>query len=402
MAKPSGPFRINQDCANLAVMNKPFSKEEISRYARHFALPGFTVETQEKLRSARVAVVGAGGLGLPVIQYLAAAGCGYIRIIDPDKVERMNLQRQVLYTEADLGQPKAVCAAEWVQRFNSRCQAEPVAALLDPGNARDLLKDTDLVVDATDNFPARYLVCDAAWFLEKPVIYGSVFQYAGQVSVFNLPVDNGRRGPNYRDLFPTPPGPGEAPDCTIGGVLGALTGVIGTLMAVETLKVLTGLGEPLSGKLLVYDALRATTRTFRFAARDDNPLSGKEPAIKDLIDYEAFCGTALSAPSVPSIEAEELRKLLHSENAPILLDVREAFEREIMCLESIHIPERLIDRHLEKIPPTGPLVVYCKEGIRSARVVKKLLARFPGRDIRNLSGGIMAWKRKFEPGWAEY
>lgn len=383
-------------------MKRALSNEELSRYARHFALPEFSMKSQQQLKNARVTIIGAGGLGLPVLQYLAAAGCGHIRIIDPDTVERMNLQRQILFSETDIGKAKAVCAAQWVQKFNKHIEVESIVDLLNSANAYTYLKDVDLIVDATDNFPARYLLCDASWFLKIPVIYGAVYRYSGQISVLNLQDKTGRLSPNYRDLFPNPPAPGQVPDCSIGGVLGSLTGVIGTMMSVEALKIITGIGKSLAGKLLMYDAINNSTQSFGFQHRPDNPLSGNSPDIDRLIDYELFCGYAEKIPDVAGISVDELHRLMQSGKQPVMLDVREAFELEFMRFEAVNIPENELGENMDKIPSYDPLIVYCKAGIRSARVVQKLKALLPDRSIFNLQEGIMAYKRRYRPDWPEY
>ncbi len=374
----------------------------MSRYARHFALPGFSMAAQQKLKNARIAIIGAGGLGIPVLQYLSAAGCAYLRIIDPDKVERMNLQRQVIFREKDCGLPKATLAAAWVKAFNPMLICEAIQDRLQAGNAMEYLKDMDVVIDATDNFPARYLICDATFFLQIPVVYGSVYRYAGQVSVFNHQEAKGKLSPNYRDLFPEPPGPAQIPDCSIGGVFGALTGIVGNMMAVETIKIICGIGQTLSGKLLTYDTLESKQEIFSFKSRADNPLSGEHPSIKQLIDYDIFCKMAESAVDVPGIAVDELHQLIQAGKKPAMLDVREFFELAFVRFDAVHIPEREIAQRQDEIPAKDPLIVYCKVGIRSARVVKMLKEQFPKRQILNLEGGIMAWREKYEPGRPEY
>jgi len=385
----------------LALVKQLLSNQEMSRYSRHLALSGFSIESQQRLKNARIAIIGAGGLGIPVLEYLSAAGCAYLRIIDSDKVEMLNLQRQVIFKEDDCGQSKAIVAAAWVKAFNKMVQCEAIADRLQATNAMEYLQDIDIIIDATDNFATRYLICDASFFLQIPVVYGSVYRYAGQVAVFNRKAAKGKMSPNYRDLYPEPPGPGEIPDCSIGGVLGALTGVIGSMMANETIKLITGIAEVLTGKLLLYDALKNNTQIFHFENRVDNPLSGSSPTISSLIDYDNFCGIA-EVPKVPGISVEALHHLMGEGEKPALLDVREAFELNFMHLKAKHIPEKEILNRLDEIPRQNPLIVYCKAGIRSAKVVKRLKERFPERQILNLEGGIMAWKQEYEPDWPEY
>src|SRR5687768_10473974 len=267
-----------------------FSKEELARYNRHIIIPEFGLESQQKLKAAKVLVVGSGGLGSPVLLYLAAAGVGTLGIIDFDVVDDSNLQRQILFGVESVGIPKVEAAKQRLVALNPHINIRLYNEQLTSKNALDIIRDYDVVADGTDNFPTRYLVNDACILTGKPNVYASIFQFEGQVSVFNYRNAKGEVGPNYRDLYPTPPPPGLVPSCAEGGVLGVLPGIIGSMQASEVIKVITGVGETLSGRFFIFDALNFETRTFKISRRDDNPINGKNPTIKDLIDYEQFCG----------------------------------------------------------------------------------------------------------------
>ena len=267
-----------------------FTKEELARYNRHIIIPGFGMEAQQKLKKAKVLVIGSGGLGSPVLLYLAAAGVGTLGIVDFDVVDDSNLQRQVLFGIDEIGKPKVEAARRRLAALNPYIQLNIYNTHLNSSNALDIVKDYDVIADGTDNFPTRYLVNDASVLLGKPNVYASIFQFEGQVSVFNYTDSNGNTGPNYRDLYPTPPPPGLVPSCAEGGVLGVLPGIIGSLQALEVIKVITGVGETLSGRFYIFDAVNFESRTFNIKRREDNPVNGKNPTITALIDYEQFCG----------------------------------------------------------------------------------------------------------------
>src|SRR5689334_12978994 len=287
-----------------------FSKAELERYNRHIIIPEFGLAAQQKLKAAKVLVVGSGGLGSPVLLYLAAAGIGTIGIVDFDVVDDSNLQRQVLFGVNEIGKPKVEAAKARLQALNPHIEFILYNTQLTSHNAPDIIKDYDVVADGTDNFPTRYLVNDACVLLGKPNVYASIFQFEGQVSVFNYRNANGELGPNYRDLYPTPPPPGLVPSCAEGGVLGVLPGIIGSLQALEVIKVVTGVGEPLVGRFYIFDALSFESRTFNISRRDDNPLNGKNPTITTLIDYEQFCGLKNDVKTtVKEISAQELYDL---------------------------------------------------------------------------------------------
>ena len=296
-------------CGNLQDMS--LSGNEEIRYARHLILPQFGREGQELLKKSRVLVVGAGGLGAPVLQYLTAAGTGTIGVVDFDVVDESNLQRQVLFSHSDLGKRKASSAIAKLSTQNPHVSFVEHNMKLDSSNAMEVIRNYDLVVDGTDNFPSRYLINDACVLLDRPFIYGSIFQYEGQVSVFNFD-----GGPNYRDLFPTPPPPGMVPSCAEGGVLGVLPGIIGSVQALEAIKLLCGMGDLLSGRLFLFDALSFTTRTVRIRKDPDNPLSGSHPTITELIDYEEFCSGPVSQ-KLKTLSVEQLHDMLETGEEPV-------------------------------------------------------------------------------------
>lgn len=371
-----------------------FSKTELERYSRHLIIPEFNIKGQRKLKAASVLVVGTGGLGSPLLLYLAAAGVGTIGILDYDTVDESNLQRQVLFSESDVGKPKVDAAVERLKGLNPFIEYKTHYVQLRSDNALDLFKDYDVIVDGTDNFPTRYLVNDACVILDKPNVYGSIFRFEGQVSVFNYTDKNGITGPNYRDLFPAPPPPGLVPSCAEGGVLGMLPGIIGSLQANEVIKVISGIGNTLSGRLFLLDALTFETRTLKL---QKNP---KTPKIKKLIDYEQFCGFGDEPvlPKVKEVEVQELdqwRKLQKLDYQ--LIDVREDFELEISTIGGEWIPQTEIDSALEQINSNKKVVIYCRSGIRSAQAIELLQNKYGFENLYNLKGGINAWAEKIDP-----
>jgi len=291
----------------MAIHDIHFTKEELARYNRHIIIPEFGEEAQLKLKAAKVLIIGSGGLGSPALLYLTAAGIGTIGIVDFDVVDDSNLQRQVLFDIHEIGKPKVEAAKRRLEALNPYTRIILHNTHINSGNALGIIKDYDVIADGTDNFPTRYLVNDATLLLDKPNVYGSIFQFEGQVSVFNYVNKRGERGPNYRDLYPTPPPPGLVPSCAEGGVLGVLPGIIGSLQALEVIKVITGIGEPLSGRFYTFDALNFESRTFNIKRRKDNPVNGKNPTIRELIDYEQFCGMrAVEEKPVKEISATDL------------------------------------------------------------------------------------------------
>jgi sulfur-carrier protein adenylyltransferase/sulfurtransferase len=376
------------------------STEETHRYSRQILLPDFGTKNQIKLLNSSVLVIGAGGLGSPALLYLAAAGVGRLGIIDFDNVDVSNLQRQVLFTTADVGKPKAQLAAERVRAINPSVKTDVYIEQLTSANALNILSHYDLIIDGSDNLPTRYLVNDACIFLKKPLIYGAVFQFEGQVSVFNQLLNDGTRGPNYRDLFPQPPPPEMVPSCSEGGVLGVLPGVIGTLQASEAIKVITGIGTTLSGRLFLYDGLDFSTRTVNIRKDDANPISGKNPSITSLIDYVAFCNPNKQQP-VPEISVQELKALMTSGTKFQLIDVREPTEVAIVSLQGINIALKNLNTEIHLISKEIPVVVHCKSGGRSASAVR-LLQEKGFINVKNLSGGIIKWITEINPELPKY
>lgn len=367
---------------------KAFSKEEIQRYSRHLLMPDFNIEGQKKLRNATILVVGAGGLGSPALLYLAAAGTGSIIVVDDDLVSLDNLQRQVLYGTSDIGKSKAACAKTKLEQLNPHCHVQCIDARLSSGNALDLLAHCDVVVDASDNFPTRYLVNDACVILRKPLVYGSVFRFEGQLSVFNFIDANGVTGPNYRDLFPHPPAPHLAPDCAESGVIGALPGIIGSMQAIEAIKVATGVGNPLAGRLHIVDAFSFESRTITFKKHPDTP------EITQLEDYDAFCGLDRgSTPiDVPEYTAQQLHQALASDRDQLqLIDVREQYEYDIAHLDARLIPLRELEARMDEIDQSKRTIVYCRSGMRSATAVRTLREKHGFDHVYNLKGGLLAW-----------
>src|SRR5918993_3281508 len=368
-----------------------FSKEELARYNRHIIIPEFGLESQKKLKAAKVLVIGSGGLGSPVLLYLAAAGVGNIGIVDFDVVDDSNLQRQVLFGVTEVGKFKAEAAKQRLQSLNPYINIQVHKVQLTSSNALDIIRDYDVVADGTDNFPTRYLVNDASVLLGKPNVYASIFQFEGQVSVFNYTNASGELGPNYRDLYPTPPPPGLVPSCAEGGVLGVLPGIIGSMQASEVIKVITGVGETLSGRFFIFDALNFETRTFKISRRDDNPISGKNPTIKELIDYEQFCGMKAVEKPVKEISVKDLYDWQVKGEKFQLIDVREPHEYDIVNLGAELIPLATVSANADKIDKDKKVVLHCKMGGRSATAIRELEEKYGFENLYNLKGGILAY-----------
>ncbi|HET7306144.1 MAG TPA: molybdopterin-synthase adenylyltransferase MoeB [Segeticoccus sp.] len=377
----------------------PLPRPEVERYARHLLLPEVGLEGQLRLRRARVLVVGAGGLGSPALLYLAAAGVGTIGVVDDDDVELSNLQRQVIHGDGDLGRPKTLSAQERVAEVNPHVTVVRHDLRLAADNALDLIGGYDLVLDGTDNFPTRYLVNDACVLLGKPHVWGSIYRFDGQVSVWWA-----GHGPCYRCVFPEPPPPGMVPSCAEGGVLGVLPAAIGSVQATEALKLVLGIGEPLVGRLLVHDALRQTWDTLRVQPDPACPVCGEQPTITELREENAFCAVpaAAGAEPVPSLDVHQLADLLDRTGGPgtavTLVDVRGPGERAIVSIPgATGIPmEDFRSGAALAALPSGPLVLYCKSGARSAEATRILLDA--GRhDVRNLEGGVLAWVARVHP-----
>lgn len=394
----------------ISTTEVAFSKAEIERYSRHLIIPDFNIVGQRKLKAAKVLVVGGGGLGSPMLQYLAAAGVGTIGIVDYDIVDDSNLQRQVLYGLESIGKLKVDEAKARLLSQNPHITINTHNVLLTSDNALEIIKDYDVVADGTDNFPTRYLVNDACVLLGKTNVYASIFQFEGQVSVFNYTDKEGNTGPNYRDLFPTPPPPGLVPSCAEGGVLGVLPGIIGSIQALEVIKVVSGVGDPLTGRLFLFDALSFTTRILKIHRDKSNPLSGENPTQTELIDYVQFCGVpAVEGETLEKPDADLKRKSVHDLVAYRkdgtdfqLIDVREAYEYEIVNIQGELMPESGIEAFLGKIDRKKPVVVHCRSGKRSADVIRKLESEYGFTNLYNLEGGILAYVEEIDNSLPKY
>ncbi len=372
------------------------STEEYQRYARHLAIPDFGLEGQQKLKAARVLVVGAGGLGSPLLLYLAAAGVGHIGIVDFDTVDASNLQRQVLYHTGDLKQPKATTAKAKLLALNPYINIEVFPVQLTSENALDILKDYDIVADGTDNFPTRYLVNDACVILNKINVYASIFRFEGQVAVFNYPLDDGSRSPNYRDLFPEPPPPGLVPNCAEGGVLGVLPGIIGSLQASEVIKIITGVGDPLAGKLFIFDVASFTPRVLKIPKMPGTPIT-------KLIDYEQFCGLKQQTDMVKEITVKELKKMMDDGVEFQLIDVREPYEYEFCNIDGELMPLSTVPQNADNIARDKPVIMQCRSGKRSAQAIQLLQSIDPAfENLYNLKGGILAWSDEIDNSIPKY
>ncbi|MBI2221438.1 MAG: molybdopterin-synthase adenylyltransferase MoeB [Acidobacteria bacterium] len=382
--------------------------DEVQRYSRHLILPEVGVEGQRRLKAARVLCVGAGGLGSPAALYLAAAGVGTLGIVDFDAVDASNLQRQILHGTNDVGRSKLESARDRLGALNPGVRIETHEHALSSANALRILRDYDVVLDGTDNFATRYLVNDACVILGKPNAYGSIFRFEGQASVFGVP-----GGPCYRCLYPEPPPPGLVPSCAEGGVLGVLPGVIGTIQATETIKLILGSGTTLAGRLLLYDAWTMRFRELKLRRDPACPVCGDQPTIRELIDYEQFCGAAASAVAAPpaalppSLESDvrELKAAIDAGRAPYILDVREPQEFQICRIPgSTLIPLGQLGGRVPELLSASagrPIVVHCKSGVRSAKAVHLLRERGV-EQVRNLKGGILAWIDQIDPSQPKY
>lgn len=368
------------------------SKEEIYRYSRHLLIPEVGIKGQKKLKASKVLIIGTGGLGSPVSLYLAAAGIGKIGLIDHDVVDESNLQRQIVHSTSSIGVPKVESAKERLLEINPYIEIETYPLLLSRDNALEIMKEYDLIIDGTDNFSTRYLVNDACFFLKKPYVYGSIFRFDGQVTVFFPEV-----GPCYRCLYPEPPPPGTVPSCAEGGVFGVLPGVIGALQATEAIKLLLNIGEPLIGKLLLYDALKMEFRGLKIKKDPNCPLCGENPSIHALVDYESFCGIENYAidPQV-ELSPQEVRDKLKNSSQIKILDVREPHEWEICHLPgSIFIPLNELPSKLSELDPTKEYIVVCKVGKRSYSALELLLGA--GFKAYHLRGGLNAYAKEVDP-----
>ena len=368
----------------------PLSETEYSRYARHLRLQGFGESAQLKLKAARVLVIGAGGLGSPILLYLAAAGVGTIGIIDDDTVELSNLQRQILFNSNNLGTPKSITAAEALRAINPLIEVITYTYKLSTANAINIFSGYDVIADGSDNFPTRYLANDAAVLTGKPLVYGSVFRFEGQVSVFNYVDRNGERGPNYRDLFPVPPPPGSVPDCNEAGVLGVLPGIIGSMQALEILKIIAGIGTILSGRIFHFDALSQQSQTFMLNRNKDNPLNGDHPAINALIDYDVFCSGGVA---INQLSPAQLEQMMVNGEAFDLIDVRTATEYNEINIGATLMPLEDILAGELRVNPDRIQVLHCKSGSRSTRAIRHLMSEANANNLNlyNLQGGLDAY-----------
>jgi molybdopterin/thiamine biosynthesis adenylyltransferase/rhodanese-related sulfurtransferase/molybdopterin converting factor small subunit len=377
------------------------SKDEILRYSRHLIMPEVGMEGQLKLKAAKVALIGTGGLGAPLGMYLAAAGIGRIGLVDFDVVDFTNLQRQVIHGTKDVGKKKLDSAAETMLDINPYVQIDRHEVALSSENALDILKDYDIVVDGTDNFPTRYLVNDACVLLKKPNVYGSIFRFEGQATIFAYP-----GGPCYRCLYPEPPPPGLVPSCAEGGVLGILPGTVGLIQATETVKLILGIGEPLIGRLVLYDALAMRFRELKLRRNPECPVCGDHPTITKLIDYQEFCGipnqTHEEKPMEGDIEPTEVKAKIDRGDRFVLIDVREPHEYQICNIPQAKlIPLGDLPKRVNELDSADEIVAHCKSGMRSAKAVD-FLKQAGFKKVRNMKGGILAWSDKVDPTVPKY
>ena len=395
----------NTKISNLpeaAKSTATLSKEEIMRYSRHLIMPEVGMDGQLKLKQAKVLCIGTGGLGAPLGLYLAAAGVGRIGLVDFDSVDLTNLQRQILFGTDDIGRPKIEAATDRLRNLNPDIQIDRFETRLTSQNALDILKNYDIVVDGTDNFPTRYLVNDACVILGKPNVYGSIFRFEGQITIFGAP-----GGPCYRCLYPEPPPPGLVPSCAEGGVLGVLPGIVGAIQAAETLKLIIGKGEPLIGRLLLFDALAMRFRELKLRKNPECPACGEHPTVTKLIDYAEFCGVRgeetvnATQTTVPEIAPRELKSRLDRGDDLFILDVREPHEYQICNLGGQLIPLGELSRRVNELDSSREIVAHCRSGKRSAEAVEFL--RSAGfRKVLNLKGGILAWSDEVDPSVPKY
>ncbi len=387
--------------AGVAAPPVSLSKEEILRYSRHLIMPEVGMDGQLKLKNAKVALIGTGGLGAPLGMYLAAAGVGRIGLVDFDVVDFTNLQRQVIHGTKDVGRKKLDSAAETMLDINPYVEIDRHETALTSENALQILKDYDLVVDGTDNFPTRYLVNDACVLLGKPNVYGSIFRFEGQATVFAYP-----GGPCYRCLYPEPPPPGLVPSCAEGGVLGILPGIIGLIQATETVKLILGAGEPLVGRLLLYDALAMRFRELKLRRNPECPVCGDHPTIRELIDYQQFCGIPNQshepAPVAGDIDPMEVKAKIDRGDSFVLIDVRETHEYQICRIDYAKlIPLGDLPKRVNELDSADEIIAHCKSGVRSAKAVD-FLKQAGFKKVRNMKGGILAWSDKVDPSVPKY
>jgi adenylyltransferase/sulfurtransferase len=385
------------------ILLPELTSADLSRYARHLILPEVGMEGQQKLKAARVLCIGAGGLGSPLALYLAAAGIGTLGIVDFDVVDASNLQRQIIHSTKDIGRKKLDSAEEKLTALNPSLNVVKHEMMLTSGNALDILKDYAIVADGTDNFPTRYLVNDACVLLGKPNVYGSIFRFEGQASVFAT-----REGPCYRCLYPQPPPPGLVPSCAEGGVLGILPGLVGVIQATEVIKLILGKGEPLIGRLLLVDALAMRFRELKLQKNPECPVCGQNPTVTRLIDYQQFCGIAPETNQekplkngIPQMSVQELKRRLDAGEDLLILDVREPYEYQIANIGGKLIPPNEVPQRLAEIDRNREIVVQCRSGGRSQRIAE-FLAKQGYPNVKNLAGGILAWADQIDPKIQKY
>ncbi len=388
--------------------NKPaalpeLTTEDLSRYARHLILPEVGMEGQQKLKAARVLCVGTGGLGSPLSFYLTAAGIGTLGLVDFDVVDASNLQRQIIHSTKDIGRKKLDSATEKLNALNPSVRIVKHETMLTSANAMEILKDYDIVADGTDNFPTRYLVNDACVLLGKPNVYGSIFRFEGQASVFAT-----EQGPCYRCLYPEPPPPGLVPSCAEGGVLGILPGLVGVIQAAETIKLILGKGDSLIGRLLLVDALTMRFRELKLRKNPQCPVCGSNPTVTQLIDYQHFCGIVPETPEeksvkngIPQLTVKELKRRIDAGEDVYILDVREPYEYKIAQIGGKLIPQNDVPNRLSEIDRNREVIVQCKVGIRSQRIAEFLKQQGYPRVV-NLAGGILAWADEIDPKMQKY
>jgi adenylyltransferase/sulfurtransferase len=379
------------------------STDDLSRYSRHLILPEVGMEGQRRLKAARVLCVGTGGLGSPMALYLTAAGIGTLGLVDFDVVDASNLQRQIIHSTKDIGRKKIDSAEEKLSALNPAIKIVKHETMLSSANALDILKDYDIVADGTDNFPTRYLVNDACVLLGKPNVYGSIFRFEGQASVFAT-----EAGPCYRCLYPEPPPPGLVPSCAEGGVLGILPGLVGVIQATEVIKLILGKGESLVGRLLLVDALNMRFRELKLRKNPECPVCGTNPTVTQLIDYDHFCGIVPEAPQeknlkngIPQITVKELKARRDAGEDIFLLDVREPYEFQIAQIGGKLIPQNDVPQRMAEIPRNREIVVHCRSGARSQKIAE-FLKQSGYNDVVNVAGGILAWADEIDPTVQKY
>jgi molybdopterin/thiamine biosynthesis adenylyltransferase/rhodanese-related sulfurtransferase len=381
-----------------------FSNDEIARYSRHLIMPEVTLEGQRKLKSAKVLCIGTGGLGSPIALYLAAAGVGTLGLVDFDIVDFSNLQRQILHSTKDVGRKKLNSARDRIKEVNPNVQVVLHDAMFHSSNAAEIVENYDVVIDGTDNFPTRYLSNDVCVLLKKPNIYGSIFRFDGQCTVFAPHLG----GPCYRCLYPEPPPPGMVPSCAEGGVLGVLPGVIGVMQAIESIKLIVGIGEPLIGRLVHFDALKMKFREFKIRKDPACPICGENPTVTELIDYDQFCGIPQAQaaedaePPVPEISVEELKTRQDRGDKFVLIDVREPFEYDIARIPGAKlIPLGELPSRMSELDSADEIVIHCKMGGRSAKALRQL-QKAGFAKLLNVEGGIQAWAERIDPSVPKY